>query len=164
MDLETEITDLSLVNLLDKATVNQQDLRYGFQIGNLNLIYDIHLSCELLKNIPVYSIPNTPKWMLGLINLRGNLIPVFDLEDYFGFEGLDNQYQLWLVLGKGSKAVAFRVKDYPELLSDLTKETIIPKLIPKIENHIIAVYKGEKLWLELDKESFFLTLGKMVCI
>jgi len=162
MELKTGLTDLPQVNFADKDHLSQQNLRYGFQIGNLNLLYDTHISCELLRKIPIYSIPNTPKWMLGLINLRGNLVPVFDLQHYFGFESLANKHQLLLVLGKGAKAVAFRIKTYPELLSNLTKEAVIPKLIPKIENHILGVYKGNKLWLELDKEKFFLTLGRMV--
>jgi len=164
MVLESRLTDLSLDNLLNKSKVNEKNLRYGFQIGNLNLIYDVKIACELLKDIIIYSVPNTPKWMLGLINLRGNLVPVFDLENYFGFEPLDNQYQLLLVLGKREKAVAFPVKAYPELLNDLVKEEFIPELIPKIENHILGSYKGKKFWLELDKEKFFSTLGKMVCV
>ena len=164
MELAGELSDLSLDNLLNKSKVNEKNLRYGFQIGNLNLIYDAKIACELLKDIIIYSVPNTPKWMLGLINLRGNLVPVFDLENYFGFEPLNNKCQLLLVLGKREKAIAFRVKAYPELLNDLVKEKFVPKLIPKIENHILAVYRGKKLWLELDKEKFFSTLGKMVCI
>ncbi len=164
MALAGELTDLSLDNLLNKSKANEKNLRYGFQIGHLNLIYDAKIACELLKHIIIYSVPNTPKWMLGLINLRGNLVPVFDLEDYFGFDPLDNKHQLLLVLGKGGKAVAFQIKAYPELLNDLVKEAFIPKLIPKIENYILGAYKGKKLWLELDKEKFFSMLGKKVCI
>ena len=163
MELVGELTDLSLDNLLNKSKVDQKNMRYGFQIGHLNLIYDVTIACELLRDSLIYSLPNTPEWMLGLINLRGNLVPVFDLENYFGFEPLDNKYQLLLVLGEREKAVAFRVNAYPELLNNLEKEKIMPKLMPEIENYILGSYKGEKLWLELDKETFFSTLGKMVC-
>lgn len=164
MELEGKLTDLSLDNLLNKSKVDEKNLRYGFQIGHLNLIYDASIACELLKDIIIYSVPNTPKWMLGLINLRGTLVPVFDLEDYFDFEPLENKCDLLLVLGKREKAVAFRIKAYPELLNDLKKEKFIPKLPSKIENHILAAYQGKKLWLELDKENFFSMLGKMVCV
>lgn len=162
MESENELTHSSSMRLFDKPHVAKQMVRYGFQIGNLNLIYDANMVCELLKTAAIYSVPNTPKWMLGLINLRGGLVPVFDLEDYFDFESLKNQHKLLLVLGKGEKAVAFPVQHYPELLNELTKESITPKLIPKIESYIVGVYKGEKIWLELDKENFFSTLGKIV--
>ena len=163
MEIAGALTDLSLDNLLNKSKADQQNLRYGFQIGTLNLIYDAHIACELLKDIIIYSVPNTPRWMLGLINLRGNLVPVFDLEYYFDFEPLESKYPLLLVLGKREKAVAFRVKAYPGLLNNLVKEEFIPELLPKIKNYILGGYRGKKLWLELDKENFFSTLGKMVC-
>lgn len=163
MELESSLVDLSLANLLSKANVDNQNLRYGFQVGNMNFIYDSTVVCELLRGSAIYSVPNTPKWMLGLINLRGGLVPVFDLEKYFDFEPLEDKYQLLLVLGKGEKAMAFRLKDYPELVKDLTKLETIPNLIPKIDGHITAVYKGKKVWLELDNEKFFSTLGERVC-
>ncbi|MDQ7091656.1 MAG: chemotaxis protein CheW [Methylococcales bacterium] len=163
MELKGKLADLSLVELLNKANVNEKNLRYGFQIGHLNLIYDGNIACELLKGSSIYSVPNTPKWMLGLINLRGNVVPAFDLENYFDFNPLDDKHQLLLVLGKGEKAVAFRIKQYPELLNDLTKEAIIPTLIPKIAPYILGAYKGEKIWLEFNKERFFSVLGKIIC-
>lgn len=163
MELEGSLADLSLASLLSRANVDDQDLRYGFQIGNMNFIYDKKMACELLRLVSVYAIPNTPKWMLGLINLRGALVPVFDLEKYFDFEPLEDKHKLFLVLGKGEKAVAFRLKHYPELVRDLTQLENVPKLIPKIDGHILGAYKGKKVWLELDKEKFFSTLGEKVC-
>jgi twitching motility protein PilI len=148
---------------LEKQPPSKNKVRYGFQIGNLNFVYGLKISCELLRNSSIYSLPNTPKWMLGLINLRGNLVPVFDLEEYFDFETLADQHQLLLVLGKAEKAVAFRVKHYPQLLDNLIQEAIIPKVMPKIENFIIAAFSDQKIWLELDKEKFFSRLGELVC-
>ncbi len=164
MELEGSLADLSLASLLSKADVDEKDLRYGFQIGNMNFIYDRDMPCELLRATSIYAIPNTPKWMLGLINLRGGLVPVFDLEKYFDFDPVEDRHQLLLVLGKGEKAIAFRLKHYPELVRDLTKLDSIPKLIPKIDGHIQGAYKGKKVWLELDKEKFFSALGEKVCV
>ncbi|NOQ35991.1 MAG: hypothetical protein GQ569_08855 [Methylococcaceae bacterium] len=164
MELEGSLADLSLANLLSKANADDKDLRYGFQIGNINLIYDVNTACELLKSTTIHAVPNTPKWMLGLINLRGGLVPVFDIEKYFDFEPREDKHQLLLVLGKGEKAVAFLLKEYPELVRNLTHLDTIPKLIPKIDGYILGAYKEKKLWLELDKEKFFSTLGEKVCI
>lgn len=164
MELEGSLADLSLANLLSRANADDKDLRYGFQIGSVNFIYDINTPSELLKSVPIHAIPNTPKWMLGIINVRGALVPVFDLEKYFDFEPLEDKHKLLLILGKGEKAVAFQLKEYPELIRSLTKLDSIPKLIPKIDGYILGAYKEKKLWLELDKEKFFSTLGEKVCI
>lgn len=165
MEIQGTLADLSLAALLSKelATIDHESLRYGFVIGSLNFIYDIHTPCELLKAVCVYSVPNTPEWMLGLINLRGGLVPVFNLESYFDFKEEVDKHKLLLVLGKGEKAVAFQIKSYPQLLKNLTKLEAIPKLIPKIEGYVQAAYQEEKVWLELDKDKFFSALGERVC-
>jgi chemotaxis signal transduction protein len=165
--MESEITSLDAeINNLDAAVdgADHQVLRYGFSIGNLNFIYDMQIPCELVKGASIYAVPNTPNWMLGLINLRGSLVPAFNLARYFDFKEDANTQKLLLVLGKGEKAVAFQLKTYPELLSDLTKLDEIPKLMPKVERYVLAAYSAEKTWLELDKESFFSMLGEKVCI
>jgi twitching motility protein PilI len=150
----------------DSNQTAEQSLRYGFTIGRLNFIYDSRMSCELVKAMSIYSIPNTPTWMLGLINLRGSLVPVFNLEKYFEFKEETDKHKLLLVLGKGEKAVAFQLKKYPELLINLKPLDFLPKLIPKIDGYILTAYQADSknIWLELDKDKFFATLGEKVCL
>ncbi len=165
--MSNTLTDLSLANLLSQDSTPHtanEELRYGFSIGTLHFVYDASIACELIRAYSIYPVPNTPRWMLGLINLRGGLIPVFNLENYFDFPEQPDTHQLLLVLGKGEKAVAFQLKDYPELLKNLTKLTVLPPLIPKLENYIIGAYQAGNIWLELDKEKFFTMLGDKVCL
>lgn len=80
------MSDLSSVEIANSAAnATNKTLRYGFSIGSLNFVYDVHIPCELVKGTAIYSVPNTPIWMLGLINLRGSLVPVFNLEKIFRF-------------------------------------------------------------------------------
>jgi twitching motility protein PilI len=168
MEFDSPLSDLSVANLLhdiSSTELNLASLRYGFTIGSLNFIYNADIACELIKGAAIYSVPNTPVWLLGLINLRGGLVPVFNLEKYFDFKEENNQHGLLLVLGKGEKAVAFQLKKYPQLLNNLTPLETLPKLIPKLDGFILAAYQEEeKIWLELDKEKFFSTLGEKVCL
>lgn len=167
MEAQKTAPDLSAANpFYDIAnnTSDNESLRYGFSIGSLNFIYDPGIACELVKAASIHSIPNTPVWMLGLINLRGSLVPVFNLEGYFDFKEETDKHKLLLVLGKGEKAVAFQLKKYPELLNNLVKLEALPKLIPKINGYVLAAYQAEKIWLELDKDKFFSMLGEKVCV
>ena len=161
-----ELTPLENGSVAEVAnSTTSQVLRYGFSIGSLNFIYDVQIACELVKGASIYSVPNTPNWMVGLINLRGSLVPVFNLEKYFDFKEASDSHKLLLVLGKGEKAVAFQLKKYPELLDNLVQRDSLPKLIPKIDGYILAAYSSEEtIWLELDKEKFFSTLGEKVCV
>ncbi len=40
----------------------------------------------IVKYMDVTELPNTPKYVVGVINLRGKIIPVFDLRLRFGLE------------------------------------------------------------------------------
>ncbi|MRR33534.1 purine-binding chemotaxis protein CheW [bacterium] len=50
--------------------VSLQDQQYGIPIVKIK---------EIIRMVPVTSIPNSPHYLRGLINLRGNTIPVVDL-------------------------------------------------------------------------------------
>jgi len=50
-----------------------------------NEVYGIDiLRIQEIKDVEKYTpIPNTPNWTLGVINLRGSVVPVFDLRKMF---------------------------------------------------------------------------------
>mgnify|MGYP003952499105 CR=1 FL=1 len=56
------------------------DLPDGTALGLLLPPGDV---AELVRGARVSAVPNTPSWFVGLINRRGNLVPVFDLLHYF---------------------------------------------------------------------------------
>ncbi|EPG67417.1 chemotaxis protein CheW [Leptospira wolffii] len=39
---------------------------------------------EILKPVPITRIPNVDPYILGVINLRGEIIPIMDLKELFG--------------------------------------------------------------------------------
>ena len=55
--------------------------RYGFKIGQLGLLLCLQEKIEIVDSIDPCPIPNTPQWFAGMINLRGNLLPVFDMKE-----------------------------------------------------------------------------------
>jgi purine-binding chemotaxis protein CheW len=54
-----------------------------FKLSDEEYAVDILKVREIKCWTPVTPIPNTPEHMLGIINLRGDLIPVFDLRHKF---------------------------------------------------------------------------------
>ena len=44
---------------------------------------------EIIGVMPITSIPRTPEFLRGVINLRGKVIPVVDLRLKFGMEAID---------------------------------------------------------------------------
>src|SRR5512136_473784 len=41
---------------------------------------------EIIGMMPITSVPGTPDYILGIINLRGKIIPIVDLRRKFGME------------------------------------------------------------------------------
>ncbi len=54
----------------------------AFRCGARYLVSGIAEIGEILALPQVASIPGTKRWLLGIANVRGNLIPVVDLRDY----------------------------------------------------------------------------------
>ena len=51
----------------------------GFVIGKELFGVDILMVQEIIRETPITPIPNSPDFIEGVINLRGNIIPVIDL-------------------------------------------------------------------------------------
>lgn len=60
-----------------EASTTQQLV--GFVIGNEMFGVDILTVQEIIRDITVTAIPDAPDFLEGVINLRGNIIPVIDL-------------------------------------------------------------------------------------
>lgn len=56
----------------------------GFQVGGLRLVCAMGEISEVLKMPRVTALPGVKSWILGIANVRGRLIPVIDLHQYFG--------------------------------------------------------------------------------
>ena len=73
----------------------------AFRIGDNALIAPMDEVVEIL-HIPAMSrVPNTKSWVLGIANVRGNLLPVMDLPGFlFGRNSLTQKRSRILVVAK----------------------------------------------------------------
>jgi chemotaxis signal transduction protein len=135
------------------------NVRYGFRLGKINFLINEFAICEVVKKPVIYSIPNTPSWIQGLINLRGILVPVFDIKKCIEQEKDGRENDTLLVIDKGEKAFGTFIDALPDSINlddnDFTKTTT-PDEIPKIlKKYITETYAlKQKIWLELDYDTF----------
>ena len=54
----------------------------GFRLGERLLLSGIHEVNEILQIPPLTLVPGTKPWLLGVANVRGNLVAVVDLRGY----------------------------------------------------------------------------------
>jgi purine-binding chemotaxis protein CheW len=61
-----------------------------FQVGAESYGFDIQVITEVIRPLPITSLPHMPKFVQGVINLRGIIIPVVDLRERFGLADVRN--------------------------------------------------------------------------
>jgi purine-binding chemotaxis protein CheW len=70
-----------------------------FKLDNDDYAINVESVREILDVCSVTKVPQTPDFMLGVINLRGNVVPVIDLRIKFGFaEGAQGEESCIVVL------------------------------------------------------------------
>jgi purine-binding chemotaxis protein CheW len=68
----------------DQDNANEERQLVVFELGNGNYGVDIGTVREINRMQDITSLPGTPEHILGVINLRGRVVPVVDLRRRFG--------------------------------------------------------------------------------
>ena len=84
MNDETQVIGQAVAAMADKEgkylTFALADEEYGIGILKIK---------EIIGMMPITTVPQTPEFLKGVINLRGKVIPVTDLRLRFGMEAID---------------------------------------------------------------------------
>lgn len=135
--------------------------RYGFKVGSIGCIFESNVEVEVVVNLSICAIPHTVKWMVGVVNLRGNLTPVYDFKLLFSNQ--ETKSKFFLVLGKGKRSVAILIDEPPVNTGDIVKVSDNNDCPISLVNHIISTFEGvDRFWYEFDKDSFFTGLSKKI--
>ncbi len=71
---------------IKKEISEQKDKFAVFSIGAVDFALDIMRIKEIVKPLKITVIPKAPRFIEGVINLRGNIIPIVDLRKRFGLK------------------------------------------------------------------------------
>lgn len=139
----------------------RQRARYGFRVGDLGLLISPDTISEVVAQSTVYLIPQTPPWLAGLINLRGNLVPVFDLPLCLNLEASSQEKRYLLVLDTGDQAIGVFVEGMPQPADTSHVLERTPPLPEVLRPYVATVYRdGGMIWLEFDHRGFFESLAE----
>ncbi|MGH7736523.1 MAG: chemotaxis protein CheW [Candidatus Tyrphobacter sp.] len=88
-----------------------------FHVGAEEYGVDISQIQEIIRMVDITRVPRTPDFMEGVINLRGQLIPIVDVRARFGMERLaPTKHTRIIVTGVGTKRVGIVVDSASEVL------------------------------------------------
>lgn len=101
-----------------------------FKLGGEEYGLEILKVREIIGLMNITSVPQTPEYVRGVINLRGKVIPVVDLRVKFGMERIDESEQTCIIVvevmqGKEAMPMGVLVDAVSEVL-DIGEEQVEP--------------------------------------
>ena len=146
----------------EQSTRSMAPVRFGSRLGDIGLLVPNGMLSEVIEHPKIYPLPTTPKWFQGLINLRGNLVPVFNLKSLLEIGEEDTESPNLLVLNHGGEAVGYLIDGLPVTL-DLNQKLEQCPLPPSLLlEHGKAVYlQSGRVWVEFDFDGFFRALSSL---
>jgi purine-binding chemotaxis protein CheW len=156
MSESTEIMDQAVKSMAEREgkylTFSLADEEYGIGILKIK---------EIIGMMPVTTVPQTPEFVKGVINLRGKVIPVIDLRLRFGMDSIDYTERTCIIVveidgASGTVQIGIVVDSVSEVLNVKGEEIEdTPTFGTKLNtDYILGMAKmegGVKILLDIDR-------------
>lgn len=139
----------------------QEKDRYTFMLGQLAFFLPNEMLSEVVENADYAYLPRMSENVLGLSNVRGDLVPVFDLHKFLNVDRDSKQQQHLLSIGVGDEAVGVLLDRLPFRVKESECQIIksAPILPDAIKPFVSQVYKhGEQVILDYQHDALFSSL------
>ncbi len=134
-----------------------------FKLAEDIFAIDVVMAKEVLDFADVTKVPQTPGYMLGVINLRGSVVPVIDMRLKFGIEETDMTRDSCIIVVEvdveGEPVTVGALADSVQEVMDMTESQIEPP--PRIGTRLNTEFikgmgnLGEKFVIILDINKVF---------
>jgi purine-binding chemotaxis protein CheW len=107
---------------------------------------------EVLRMVAPTPLPDAPPWMSGVINVRGRVIPLVDLQRRLGGPRLEPEVSTSIiVVGAGREAAGLMVDEVVEVLALPSHAVTVPGPLTAAATAVSGVARhGDRLILVLD--------------
>lgn len=143
-------------------TVERDETRYGYKISNMNFLVPRETVSEIIQNANIFDLSNAPAWVEGLINLRGNIIPVMNLDKLLkNFNNKKATNILVLNDSDENESIAVMISELPVSL-ELNDSIATTKKYPVELQEFIAngFSQNNSDWVEFAPQKLFKTLAE----
>jgi chemotaxis signal transduction protein len=148
------------INPIEEAALRTR--AYGFFIDGQGFMLSPGVYCELIKNPSWSALPNVQHHFAGLFNLRGTIVPVFNLDSFISGNAPVFSAPYVLVIGVLGQAAALVLNEKPQAI-ELSRCTPTDDYLsaPKAIAHCIkhSYRSDDRVWFELSHEVLFSTLA-----
>jgi purine-binding chemotaxis protein CheW len=99
-----------------------------FKLGEETFGIGITMVVEILNIQKIYSLPELPDFLSGVITVRGEVIPLLDLRRRFGIKSTEKK-ELIIVVRYDSEKIALLVDEIKEIITLAPEEITAPPAI-----------------------------------
>ena len=135
-----------------------------FKIADEDFGVEISRVVEILKRQKTYSLPDLPDFLSGVINIRGEVIPLLDLRKRFGTHTPPKKERVLVVHCSGEK-IGLLVDEIKEIIS-LSHEEVVapPSLFKGLKRRYLTGLgkKDDRIIILLDIDNLLTSEEKMV--
>ncbi|MGD0820742.1 MAG: chemotaxis protein CheW [Desulfomonilia bacterium] len=111
-------------------TITETRQYLSFKLDEEEFALDISKVREVLDFTKITKVPQTPDFMKGVINLRGSVVPVVDLNRKFGIKDTEKTVNTRIIIGEisieGDETVLGVLADSVHEVMDIEPENIEP--------------------------------------
>ena len=115
---------------MNESVISEIRQYLTFKLGDEVFGVDVAQIREILDYIKITKVPQTPDFMCGVINLRGNVVPVIDMRLKFGLERTNTTVDTCIVVVEveleGEKTILGALVDSVQEVFELDPEDIEP--------------------------------------
>ena len=151
-----QITDQAVKQMADREgkylTFSLAEEEYGIEILKIK---------EIIGMMPITTVPRTPEFVKGVINLRGKVIPVIDLRKRFSMAAIDYTERTCIIVveiesASGTVMIGTVVDSVSEVLNIMGKDIEeTPTFGTRLDtDYILGMAKmegGVKILLDIDR-------------
>lgn len=134
----------------DPITDTLQVVSFRLESG----IYSLDILCvqEIIKALPVTQVPLTPPWLAGVINLRGQILPLIHLAVRLGLKATPYQRNTRFIIVRGREQNVGLIVDEVQKVLRLPVSQLEPAPVTAVDKaYIQAVCKHDnRLVIVLD--------------
>lgn len=126
----------------------------GLKLGDEEYAIDVLKIQEIIRTVEITSVPRTDSFVLGVMNLRGKVIPVVDLRVRFNLDKMDFDKETRIIVVRfDSEHIGFVVDEVTEVIR-ISKNMVepTPPLVGSIgQEYILGICKyDDRLIILLD--------------
>lgn len=139
--------------------------RYGFVVNGLRLVPQENTLTEVIANAVIYAVPKTANAMIGVLNLRGTIVPLFDPAKFAQRSStIHPSHCRAMVFDRDEARVGLLLAHDPQLiaLADAPPQVTRPNAL--LSNFLLKAWiqadDPAKVWWEFDHRAAFAALAQ----